>query len=320
MSTDAKKTTFVGIDVSKTTLDVAILPSGKHWNYGNDAGSIGTLVRRLGRYRPTLVVVEATGGLETGLVAVLAREGHGVAVVNPRQVRDFAKATGKLAKTDQIDAAVLALFAERVRPQCRELPTEDVQALNVLLSRRRQLIGMLTAEKNRLGSARAPVRKTIVQHIGWLEEQLREIDRNLDQMIESSPLWRLKENLLRSVPGVGPILSRTLVGELPELGTLNRKQIAALVGVAPLNRDSGSLRGRRKVWGGRASVRTALYMAALVASRHNPVLHDYYRRLRGAGKPPKVALTACMRKLLTILNAILRTSTAWYQSLDARNA
>jgi transposase len=232
-------------------------------------------------------------------------------VANPRQVRDFARATGQLAKTDQIDADTLALFAERVRPEPRALPDASAQALDALLTRRRQILGMVGAERNRLEHAVPAVRRGIVQHIRWLERQLRDVDDDLDRTIQVSPVWRAKENLLRSVPGVGPVVSRTLIGDLPELGTMPRKQIAALVGVAPLARDSGTLRGKRLVWGGRAPVRAALYMAALVATRRHPVIREFYQRLLAAGKPKKVALIACMRKLLTILNAMLRANTVW---------
>jgi transposase len=234
-----------------------------------------------------------------------------VVLANPRQVRDFARATGQLAKTDAIDAQVLALFAERVRPEPRPLPDEAAQALDALLTRRRQLLDMLVAEKNRLGFARPVVRRGITQHIRWLEGRLGDVDHELGQMIEHSPVWRATDDLLRSVPGVGPVLSRTLLGKLPELGQLTRTQIAALVGVAPLARDSGTLRGKRMVWGGRAPIRTVLYMSALAAVRCTPVIRVFYRRLRAAGKPAKVALTACMRKLLVILNAMVRSNTPW---------
>jgi transposase len=302
---------FVGIDVAKATLEVALRPSGEHWTVANEPAAITTLVTTLQQQPPTLIVLEATGGFEHAVVAALAAAGLPLVVVNPRQVRDFARATGQLAKTDAIDAHVLALFAERVRPEPRPLPDDAAQALDALLTRRRQLLDMLVAEKNRLGFARPPIRRSLTQHIRWLERQLGDVDDELGRMIEASPLWRAKDNLLQSVPGVGPVLSRTLLGELPELGQLNRKQIAALVGVAPLARDSGTLRGKRMVWGGRAPIRTVLYMSALVAARHNPVIRAFYQRLRAAGKPPKVALTACMRKLLTILNAMLRSNTAW---------
>lgn len=304
-------TVFVGIDVAKATLDVALRPSGEHWSLANESAAIATLVTTLQHHVPALITLEATGGFEHAVVAALAAAGLPLVVVNPRQVRDFARATGQLAKTDAIDAHVLALFADRVRPEPRPLPDDATQALDALLTRRRQLLDMLVAEKNRLGFARPLIRRRITQHIRWLERQLDDVDHDLGEMIEASPLWRAKDNLLRSVPGVGPVLSRTLLGGLPELGQLSRKQIAALVGVAPLARDSGTLRGKRLIWGGRAPIRTVLYMSALVAARHNPVIRAFYQHLRAAGKPPKVALTACMRKLLTILNAMLRSNTAW---------
>lgn len=303
---------FVGIDVAKATLDVAVRPSGERWSAPNDEAGIGALVARLRPLAPALIVLEATGGFETATVAAVAAAGLAVVVTNPRQVRDFARATGQLAKTDILDAQVLALFAERVRPEPRPLPDAAVHALDALLTRRRQLLEMLTAEKNRLGFATAPaVRRDIAQHVRWLQRRLVDVDGDLDQAIRGSPLWRAKEDLLRTVPGVGPVVSRTLLGELPELGTLTHKQIAALVGVAPRACDSGTLRGKRMVWGGRAPVRAVLYMGALVATRHNPAIRAFYERLRAAGKPAKVALVACMRKLLTILNAMLRTGTPW---------
>jgi len=302
---------FVGIDVAKATLDIATRPDGERWSVPNDEAGISALVARLRPLAPALIVLEATGGFETATVAAVATAGLAVVVAKPRQVRDFARATGQLAKTDVLDAQVLALFAERVRPEPRPLPDEAARGLDALLTRRRQLLEMRTAEQNRLGFAAAAVRRDITQHIHWLERRLRDVDSDLEQVIRTSPLWRAKEDLLRTVPGVGPVVSRTLLGELPELGTLTHKQIAALVGVAPRARDSGTLRGKRMVWGGRAPVRAALYMGALVAARHNPVIRAFYARLRTAGKPAKVALVACMRKLLTILNAILRTGTPW---------
>ena len=304
-------THFCGIDVSKDRLDVALSPSAESWSVSNDPSGLKELVSRLREHGPALTVLEATGGYEKAAAAALAHAGLPLVIVNPRQVRDFARSTGQLAKTDRIDAQVLALFAERVRPEPKALPDEDAQLLDALLTRRRQLIEMITAEKNRRGFAPASLKKSITKHITWLERQLSGVDGDIERMIEKSPLWRAKEDLLRSVPGVGPVLSRTLVAELPELGTLGRKQIAALVGVAPLARDSGKLRGRRSVWGGRAGVRATLYMGALVAARHNPVIREFYERLIAAGKPRKVALTACMRKLITILNAMVRTQTPW---------
>jgi transposase len=302
---------FIGIDVAKAQFEFACLPSGETGTVPNEDGGIRELVAHCQTLTPTLIVLEATGGYEAALVAALATAGLPLVVVNPRQVRDFAKATGQLAKTDAIDAQVLALFAERVRPTPRPLPDESVQALDALLTRRRQLVEMLTAERNRLLVARAPVRRDLQQHIRFLERRLREADDDLHTAVKASPLWRVKDDLLQSVPGVGRVVSLTLLAELPELGRLSHKEIAALVGVAPLNRDSGTLRGKRLVYGGRAPVRAVLYMAALVASKCNPVIRAFYQRLRAAGKPANVALTACMRKLLIILNAIARTGTPW---------
>jgi transposase len=302
---------FVGIDVAKAELVVAVRPHGERWTVPNDDHGLPDLLRRLRRVAPVLVVLEATGGYERAAVAALATAGLPVVVANPRQVRDFARATGQLAKTDQIDADTLALFAERVRPEPRPLPDEALRALDGLLTRRRQILEMLIAERQRLTHALPAIRRDITRHIRWLERRLTDVNHDLDQTIRSSPVWRAKENLLRSAPGVGPVVSRTLIGDLPELGTLSRKQIAALVGVAPLARDSGTFKGKRLVWGGRAPVRAALYMSALVASRRNPVIRAFYQRLLHAGKPKKLALTACMRKLLTILNAMMRTQTPW---------
>lgn len=305
--------TFVGIDVSKTTLDIALRPSDATFTATNDEAGIVTVVARLQPLRPTLIVLEATGGYELPMVGALLTAALPVVVVNPRQVRDFAKATGRLAKTDTIDARILARFAEMVQPAVRPVPDEATQALRAILTRRRQLVGMLTAEKNRLPKAATPVRPRIQAHLAWLEQELAILDTDLTTAIRQSPVWREQENLLRGVPGIGPVVSRTLLADLPELGTLNRKQIAMLVGVAPLNRDSGTLRGRRTVWGGRAAIRAALYMATLVATKRNPVIQGFYQRLRATGKAPKVALVACMRKLLTILNAMLKHRIPWRQ-------
>ena len=258
-----------------------------------------------------MVVMEASDGLQLPLVAALAVEELPVVVVNPRQVRDFAKATGKLAKTDTLDAAVLAHFGEAVKPAVRPLRDAETQALSSLAARRHQVVSMLVSERNRLNVAATAVRPRIEAHIEWLQGELEDLDKDLRQTIRQSPVWREKDDLLRTVPGVGPQVSLTLLAYLPELGTLNRKQIAALVGVAPFNRDSGSLRGRRTVWGGRARVRAALYMGALVATRCNPVIGAFYQRLLVAGKPKKLALTACMRKLLVILNSMLKHRSAW---------
>jgi transposase len=303
---------FVGIDVSKRHLDVAVRPSNEVFRVVNGDAGIGTLVERLKVLAPTLVVLEATGGFEQPIVAALALAAIPMAVVNPRQARDFAKAIGRLAKTDAIDASVLAQFADVVRPEPRPLDDEQTRELAAVVARRRQLVEMLTAETNRMYACRSPrVRKGIQEHVAWLRRQIKDVDRELDDRLRSTPVWREKDDLLQSVPGVGPVLSRTLLAELPELGTLNRAQIAALVGVAPLNRDSGTMRRRRSVWGGRASIRAPLYMAALVASRRNPTLRALYERLVAAGKAKKVALVACMRKLLVTMNAMLRDRRPW---------
>ena len=305
---------FVGIDVSKAQLDIALRPGGI-CSLPNSEGGFAQVLAQLKAVSPTLVVLEATGGLEVPLTGALAAARLPVVVVNPRQVRDFAKATGQLAKTDAIDAQVLARFAEAIRPEPRPLPDEQTQTLAALVTRRQQLIDMLIAEKNRLASARSSIRKNLRAHIAWLERALQQADTDLAEAIRQSPAWREKDELLRSVPGIGPVLTTTLLANLPELGTLTHKQIAALVGVAPLNRDSGALRGRRTVWGGRAHVRTVLYMAAIVATRFNPVIRAFYRRLCAAGKAKKVALVACMRKLLTIVNAMLKHRSSWNPTL-----
>ena len=302
---------FIGIDVSKATLDIASLPDGESWTVTNDDQGLAELTPRLVARAPALVVLEATGGFEMLAAITLAKVGLPVAVVNPRQVRDFAKAMGRLAKTDALDAGMLADFARRVRPEPRPLPDEAAQLLESLLTRRRQIVEMLTAEKNRLGFARGPVKRDISQHIRWLEKRLADVDGDLQDAVAASPLYHAKAELSRSVPGVGQVTTLTLLATLPELGQLSRHQIAALVGVAPLNRDSGTRRGKRMVWGGRAPVRAVLYMATLVGLKHNPVLRGFYDRLRAAGKPFKVAATACMRKLLTILNAMLHQNRRW---------
>ena len=298
---------FVGIDVAKAGMDVAIRPTDDIWAISNDEAGIRQLVSRLKTLEPAIVLMEASGGLELPIVAALAVEALPVVVVNPRQARDFARATGKLAKTDTLDAAVLAHFGEAVRPPVRPLRDSEAQLLNSLTARRHQLVTMLVSEKNRLSAATTvAVRPSIEAHIEWLVRELDDLDTDLRRRIQRSPVWREKDDLLRTVPGVGPQVSLTLLAYLPELGTLDRRQIAALVGVAPFNRDSGTMRGRRTVWGGRARVRASLYMGALTASRYNPVIRDFYQRLLAAGKPKKVALTACMRKLLVILNSILK--------------
>jgi transposase len=303
---------FVGIDVSQARLDIAVRP-GASFSITHGEPAIATLVEQLRALSPTLIVLEATGGMEILLTSALANAGLPVVVVNPRQVRDFAKASGHLAKTDALDAQVLAQFAEVMRPQPRPLPDAETRALAARLTRRRQLVEMLTAEKNRLLSAASPIRKRLRTHITWLERELQLINTHLAEAIRQSPVWREKDELLQSVLGVGPVVTSTLLASLPELGMLTNKQIAALVGVAPLNRDSGTLRGRRTVWGGRAQVRAVLYMSAIVAARFNPVIRAFYQRLCRAGKAKKVALTACMRKLLVILNTMIKHRTPWHQ-------
>jgi len=308
---------YVGIDVSKAVLDVAATPSGEAWSVPNTAEGMQRLVEKLGGMSPRLIVLEATGGLERRAVAALAAAGLPVVAVNPRQVRDFAKATGQLAKTDAIDAAILALFADRIRPQLRPLRDAETQELEALVVRRRQVVDMISAEKNRLSAAPPSkrVRTAIGKTIKWFEKQLEDIDNDIDSAVKGSSAWREKDDLLQSVPGVGKVLSRTLLSLVPELGALDKKQLAALVGVAPLNRDSGMQRGRRSIWGGRAHVRAVLYMGALVAARFNPTIQAFHTRLRASGKLPKVALVACMRKLLTILNAIVRDRTPWTREI-----
>jgi transposase len=301
---------FVGIDVSKTQLDVALRPEAR-WAMPNEASGITTIISRLQTIGPSLIVLEATGGMERSLVRALVAATLPVVVVDPRQVRDFAKATGRLAKTDRLDADMLAHFAEVIRPTVRPMPEAETQALAERSARRRQVVTMLTVEQQHLSSASPAVRKRIQQHLRWLTAELARIDDELDQVIQQNPIWREKDTWLRSVPGVGPVVTTTLLANLPELGTLRHKQIAALVGVAPLNRDSGQWRGKRSVWGGRAQVRAVLYMGTLVATRFNPVIRAFYQRLLATGKAKKVALIACMHKLLTILNALLKQRTSW---------
>jgi transposase len=303
---------FVGIDVSKDHLDVHLRPQAEAFRLANDPDGIAALVARLAPLAPACIVVEATGGLEVPLAAALAAAGLAPALVNPRQARDFAKATGRLAKTDALDAAALAHFAEAIRPAPRRLPDEATQAFTALLTRRRQLLEMRVAEANRLPTAgSAAVRRNLQKHLRWLDAQVQALERDLAAAVKASPLWRAKENLLRGVPGIGPTVALTLLAELPELGTLTRRQVASLAGLAPRNRDSGRFRGQRCIGGGRAAVRSALYMASLSAARYNPVLGAFYRRLRAAGKKAKVALVAVARKLLTIVNAMLREGRAW---------
>ena len=306
-----QEATYVGIDVAKFRVDVATRPGGDVWRVDYDESGIASLIAQLQTLNSAAVLLEATGGIEVPLVSALAAASLPVVVVNPRQVRDFAKATGRLAKTDALDARVLAQFAEAVRPPLRPLRDADTQNLNELTTRRNQLITMLVAEKNRLGRGTGSVHPRIEAHINWLEKELKDLEKELRETLLRSPVWRQKDDLLRSVPGVGEQVSVSLLAYLPELGALDRKQIAALVGVAPINRDSGIMRGRRTVWGGRSRVRATLYMGTLVATRYNPVIRVFYQRLLVAGKAKKVALVACMRKLLTILNSMVKSGRHW---------
>ena len=307
----SKDDIYIGIDVSKDHLDVCISTDATVSTVANDSEGIALLAERFVQIDPTLVVMEATGGYESALAAQLALHNLQVAVVNPKHVRDFARAIGRLAKTDAIDAAVLAQFAHAVRPQPRPLPDADHQQLRSLVRRRQQIVRMINSERNRLPSASTPLHPGILKHIEFLTHARSDIDSQIHQFVKDSPMWRHRVRLLTSVPGVGNVVSSVMMAELPQLGQLNRRQIASLVGVAPFNRDSGRFRGNRSVWGGRAPVRAALYMAALVASRCNPVISRFYKRLCDAGKAKKVALTACMRKLLTILNVMVRDNTLW---------
>lgn len=310
---------FVGIDVSKLQVEVALRPEGQ-FVVANDETGCAQLVERLRAVSPTLVVLEATGGYEMPVTGALAAAQIPVVVVNPRQVRDFAKATGALAKTDALDARTLAHFAEVIQPARRPLPDEHTQALAALVTRRRQLVDMLTAEKNRLRQASTRIRPSLKAHITWLERAVQEADTDLAEAIRQSPIWREKDALLRSAPGVGPVLTTTMLATVPELGTLTHKQISALVGVAPFSRDSGLLRGKRTIWGGRAQARAVLYMGAIVATRFNPVIRAFYQRLCQAGKAKKLALTACMRKLLVILNAMLKHRRPWCHAVNTVGA
>ncbi|MDP3285275.1 MAG: IS110 family transposase [Desulfobacterales bacterium] len=307
---------FIGIDVSKDSLDVCLRPEGKKWSIEYNDKEIKLFVKQLLAIEPSLIVIEATGGLEIQLVSQLAAAKLPVVVCNPRQIRDFARATGKLAKTDKIDADVIAHFADAIRPEIRPLKDEQTQKLTELLARRSQLVDMLTAEKNRFQQATTTLKKDIQSHITWLEKHLENIEGELKELIKETPVWREKDKIIQSVPGVGPIMSLVLLSCLPELGTINRKQVASLVGVAPFNRDSGKFKGKRAIWGGRASVRSVLYMCALTAIRCNPIIKSFYNRLVKAGKLPKVAITACMRKLLVTLNVMVKNGTAWGQNIS----
>jgi transposase len=310
------KGVFVGIDVSKTHLDVYVYPSKDRFRVTYDDGGSRQLIKKLEPLRDeATLILEATGGLELAITATLGASGFRVCVVNPRQVRDFARALGRLAKTDKIDAEILALFGDRVRPEYRPLPDAALRALEAQVARHRQLVDMLTAESNRLGlAADREVRKQIQRHIKWLQREVKSVDTDLGDTIRRSPLWRAKDDLMQTVPGVGRVTSFTLLADFPELGTLGRKQAAALVGFAPFNVDSGAFTGHRRIWGGRANVRSVLYMAALSAIRWNPVIRAFYQRLLRAGKAKKVALVASARKLLVILNALLRDQRPWSPS------
>jgi len=302
---------FVGVDVSKARLDVHVQPGGEEFAVDNDEAGVAGLVERLATEEACLVVLEATGGLQERAAAGLAASGLYVAVVNPRQVRDFARAMGRLAKTDRLDAAVIAAFAQAVKPEPRPLPDAERQSLIDLVARRRQLVEMRAAEKIRRGQLAAALRPRLDEHLAFLDAAIQELDRDTSQALRNSSAWRANDDLLASVPGVGPVARATLAAKLPELGQLNRRQIAALVGVAPLNRDSGQMRGKRAICGGRADIRNVLYMATVAAIRCNPAIQAFHQKLKAAGKPPKVAITACMRKLLTILNAIIKAQTPW---------
>jgi transposase len=302
---------FIGIDISKTQMDVAIWDSEEAWEIQNDAEGWQELVEKAKELKPILIVVEASGGIEQPIVAELYLEKLPVAIVNPTRVRNFARSTGQLAKTDKLDARLIAHFAQAVRPQVRPLRTAEQNHLNALVTRRRQVVQILTAEKNRRTTTYSTLRTRLWQHIDWLEAEVKALDEEIEQYIQECPSWRKNAALLRSVPGVGPVTASTLLAELPELGTRNRQQIAALVGVAPLNKDSGKMRGKRRVFGGRAPVRRALYMATLVATQANPVIRTFYEHLLAQGKEKKVALTACMRKLLVILNSMIRNQQPW---------
>jgi len=305
---------WIGIDVSKAHLDVYIHPAGERYSFKQTEEALMDLGQKIKSTDPALVVLEASGGFESAVASALVNMSIPVVVVNPRQVRDFARATGRLAKTDLIDAQILARFAEAVKPEIRPLPDDCTQKLSSMVKRRQQIVEMLTMETNRLAQSCEPVASSIREHIAWLTQRVKELDKDIKNLLRKSPVWKEKENLLRSVPGVGPILAATIIAQLPELGQLNRKQIASLAGVAPLNRDSGTLKGKRTIWGGRSHLRAILYMGTLAAIRFNPVIKVFYQRLRQAGKAAKLALTACMRKLLTILNAMFKHKTLWNPS------
>lgn len=306
---------FVGIDVSKSHLDLCILPQKRRCRVRNDDAGFAQLVAWLGDPADTLVVLEATGGYQTPAVVALDTAGFEVVVANPRQVREHARSRGRLAKTDKLDAEAIADFAERNRPAVRPLPDEQTRLLQRLMARRRELTDMITAEENRLKQASDPVTEHIAEHLQWLKLARKKLDNDLDNQIRDNDLWREKDQVLQAVPGIGNVTSRTLLSQLPELGQISNKQVAALVGVAPLNRDSGKFQGHRSIWGGRAEVRTALYMAVVSAIRCNPIIRPYYQHLRDRGKAFKVAMVACVRKLLIILNTMLKDNQPWQPRL-----
>ncbi|NOX81075.1 MAG: IS110 family transposase [Deltaproteobacteria bacterium] len=308
----------VGIDVAKEKLDIASRPGKAFWTISNCEKEFGPLIDKLAEISPDLIVLEATGGLEMPVASALATAGLPVVIINPRQIRNFAKAIGTLAKTDRIDADIIARFGESIKPEIRPLKDEQTKELTEVLTRRRQLVDMLTAEKNRLPTMRTKIKKDIEKHIKWLEKRIKDSEDELEKRIKQSPIWRKQDEIVKSVPGVGPILSLALLTSLPELGKLENRKISALVGVAPFNRDSGKFKGTRAVWGGRANVRSVLYMATLVAVRFNPVIKKFHDRLINAGKKPKVAIVASMRKLITILNAMVKNGTKW-QDYSAEN-
>jgi len=306
-----KEKIFIGIDISKSQLDIYVRPTGQSWKTGNNEKEIRDLVKKLKELEPTLIVLEATGGLENSLSGALTSEQMPVVVINPRQVRDFAKAIGRLAKTDAIDAEVIAHFGEAVKPKLKPLSDKETQDLKAFNTRRREIINILTAEKNRYQSAPPCLKSDIKEHIDWLQHRLADIDNSIASKIKSNPVWKEKDEIIQSMDGIGPVISHTIISGLPELGQVNNRKIAALIGVAPYNCDSGVLKGRRIIWGGRSEVRSVLYMGALRATRCNSVISEFYNRLIKAGKAPKVAIAACMRKIITILNTMIKNKTLW---------
>jgi len=307
---------YVGIDVCKRYLDVCVGSSGEYFRVENNADGFKVIQERLADYSPCLLIAESTGGYESEMVRVLQKKGFSVAVINPRQARDFAKALGRLAKTDKIDAGVLAHFGEALKPAAKAISSEDEESLSALAQRRRQLVDMLTVEKNRLRQAHGSIDKSIKKSVDFLKKQLKDVEKQLAEQVKNDEEWSRKTEVLESIRGVGRVIAVTLVADLPELGKVSHKEIAALAGLAPLNRDSGSMQGQRSIWGGRATVRTALYMGALVAVRFNPVLKAFYEKLCQAGKKKKVALIACAHKLLTIMNSMVKHDTKWRQNLN----